>query len=103
MNIESYNLDSLRELVRKLQIENSELKAILDKQGVLYEPKDIFDESVEEAEAYDPDQGGRIISKWITDEMVIRFYSMFWGREDVYAKRGRNGGYFGEEYQRQTS
>ena len=48
MNIESYNLDSLRELVRKLQIENSELKAILDKQGVLYEPKDIFDESVEE-------------------------------------------------------
>ena len=32
MNIESYNLDSLRELVRKLQIENSELKAILDKQ-----------------------------------------------------------------------
>ena len=94
MNIESYNLDSLRELVRKLQIENSELKAILDKQGVLYEPKDIFDESVEEAEAYDPDQGGRIISKWITDEMVIRFYSMFWGREDVYAKRGRNGGYY---------
>lgn len=69
MNIESYNLDSLRELVRKLQIENSELKAILDKQGVLYEPKDIFDESVEEAEAYDPDQGGRLfqsglLMKW---------------------------------------
>ena len=26
--------------------------------------------------------------------MAKRFFSMFWGREDVYAKRGKNGGYF---------
>ena len=26
--------------------------------------------------------------------MAIRFFSMFWGREDVYARRGKNGGYF---------
>ena len=24
----------------------------------------------------------------------MRFFSMFWGREDVYARRGKNGGYF---------
>lgn len=29
MNIESYNLDSLRYLVRKLQKENTELKAVI--------------------------------------------------------------------------
>ena len=31
---------------------------------------------------------------FITEEMAIRFFSMFWGREDVYARRGKNGGYF---------
>ena len=94
MNIESYNLDSLRELVRKLQIENAELKSILDKENIPYEIKDVFDDPIEESAEYDPDQGGRINNKYITDEMVVRFYSMFWGREDVFAKRGRNGGYF---------
>ena len=94
MNIESYNLDSLRELVRKLQTENADLKAILEKEKIPYELKNAFEEVIEELEEYDPDQGGRINSKYITDEMVIRFYSMFWGREDVFAKRGKNGGYF---------
>ncbi len=36
MNIESYNLDSLRELVRKLQTENADLKAILEKEKIPY-------------------------------------------------------------------
>ena len=94
MNIESYNLDSLRELVRKLQTENAELKSILDKENIPYELKDVFEEIIEESAEYDPDQGGRINSRYITEEMVIRFYSMFWGREDVFAKRGKNGGYF---------
>ena len=26
--------------------------------------------------------------------MATHFFSMFWGREDVFAKRGKNGGYF---------
>ena len=26
--------------------------------------------------------------------MATHFFSMFWGREDVYANRGKNGGYF---------
>lgn len=94
MNIESYNLDSLRELVRKLQKENLELKAILDKENIPYMSNDVFEDTAEESLDYDPDQGERIKSKYITDEMVIRFYSMFWGREDVFAKRGKNGGYF---------
>ena len=41
------------------------------------------------------DQGGRIVYPgYITENMTKRFFSMFWGREDVYAKRGKNGGYF---------
>ena len=47
------------------------------------------------AEEYDLDQGNRIVNPpYITEKMAIRFFSMFWGREDVYARRGKNGGYF---------
>ena len=28
--------------------------------------------------------------------MANQFFAMFWGRTDVYAKRGRNGGYFSQ-------
>ncbi len=76
MNIESYNLDSLRELVRRLQKENSELKAILDKENIPYMSNDVFKDTAEESLDYDPDQGERIKSKYITDDMVIRYYSM---------------------------
>ena len=55
MNIESYNLDSLRELVRKLQTENAELKAILEKENIPYELKNVFEEVIEESEEYDPE------------------------------------------------
>ena len=94
MNIESYNLDSLRDIVRKLQRENAELKDLLAKNDIPFDTRDVFDSTVEENENYDFDQGERIITKWITDDMVKIFYSFFWGREDVYAKRGKNGGYF---------
>lgn len=39
-------------------------------------------------------QGGRIIGQYITKEMARWYFSMFWGREDVFAKRGSKGGYF---------
>ena len=94
MNIESYNLDSLRDLVRKLQKENEELRDILSKNDIPFDTREVFESTVKENENYDFDQGERIITKWITDDMVKRFYSVFWGREDVYAKRGKNGGYF---------
>ena len=46
-------------------------------------------------EEYDPDQGERkIASPYINDKMAKYFFSMFWGMEDVYAKRGKKGGYF---------
>lgn len=94
MNIEAYNLDSLRKLVRDLQDENKRLKELLDKADVAYESGNVFEEKIETIEEYDPDQGGRIQSKYITEELANRFFAMFWGRMDVYAKRGTKGGYF---------
>ena len=94
MNIEAYNLDSLRKLVRDLQKENRKLKNQLDKANIAYDSESIFDERIESAVEYDPDQGERIIGKYITEELAKKFFAMFWGRTDVYAKRGKNGGYF---------
>ncbi len=94
MNIEAYNLDSLRRLVRSLQDENKKLKAQLNKANIAYESEYVFEEKIETAEEYDPDQGGRILSKYITEYMVNKYFAMFWGRTDVYAKRGTKGGYF---------
>ncbi len=36
MNIESYNLDSLRKIVRELQRENKELRELLKKENIPY-------------------------------------------------------------------
>ncbi len=94
MNIEAYNLDSLRRLIRSLQDENKRLKAQLNKANIAYESEHVFEEKIETAEEYDPDQGGRILSKYITEDMVNKYFAMFWGRTDVYAKRGTKGGYF---------
>ena len=42
-------------------------------------------------ETYDPEQGKRIIHpQVITENMVNQFFYMFWGRQDVYAKRSVN-------------
>lgn len=95
MKIEAYDLETLRKLVRTLQKENSILKERLRKANIPFTEENPFDEVLLSHEEYDPDQGGRIISpNFITEDMAKRFFSMFWGREDVYAKRGRNGGYF---------
>ena len=67
---------------------------MLDKADVAYESENVFEEKIETIEEYDPDQGGRIQSKYITEELANRFFAMFWGRMDVYAKRGTKGGYF---------
>ena len=95
MNIEAYDTESLRRLVRTLQYENSVLKEKLNKSGIPFEKTHIFEDRIENNIEYDPDQAGRIINPdYITDDMARRFFSMFWGREDVFAKRGKNGGYF---------
>ncbi|MCD8054595.1 MAG: DEAD/DEAH box helicase family protein [Lachnospiraceae bacterium] len=95
MNIEAYDSDSLRRIVRLLEYENRLLKEKLDKENIPYEDISPFEETIDHAQEYDPDQGGRIIHpRYITDEMANRFFALFWGRQDVYAKRGRKGGYF---------
>lgn len=94
MNIEAQNLDSLRRLVRELQDENTQLKELLKKADIPYPEKHIFEEKIEDAAEYDPDQGGRIINQLITEQMAKRYFAMFWGRMDVYAKRSRNGNYY---------
>ena len=94
MNIEAYNLDSLRRLVRSLQDENKRLKQQLDKANIPYETENMFAGKIENTQEYDPDQGGRIQNQFITRELANRYFSMFWGRTDVYAKRGAKGRYF---------
>ena len=95
LNIEAYDADSLRKMVRLLEYENKILKDKLKKAGISYEEVNPFEEKIESAEEYDLDQGNRIVNpSYITEKMAIRFFSMFWGREDVYARRGKNGGVF---------
>ena len=95
MNIEAYDAESLRKLVRLLEYENKILKDRLKKENIPYDEIKPFEETIDNVEEYDPDQGERIVNPtFITEEMAKHFFSMFWGREDVYAKRGKNGGYF---------
>lgn len=95
MNIEAYDAETLRKLVRTLEYENRLLKEKLKKANIPYDERNPFEETIDNAEEYDPDQGERIVNPpFITEELAKRFFSMFWGREDVYARRGRNGGYF---------
>ena len=94
MNIEAYNLDSLRKLVRDLQKENRNLKELLDKADIPYAQSEAFLDSPITPGDYDPDQGARINRQFIDRSMATQFFSMFWGREDVYAKRAKNGNYY---------
>ena len=93
MRPNEHDLNSLRGMVRKLQDENASLKKLLDENGIKYESPEILDENVRPDE-YDEDQGGRIIPLNPDIDMAIEFYSYFWGRTDVYARRGKAGGYF---------
>lgn len=95
MNIEAYDSESLRKIVRELQYENKQLKEKLIKAKIPFDTENPFEEAINNIEDYDPDQGGRIVEPgFITDDMVKRYFAMFWGREDVFAKRGKKGGYF---------
>lgn len=95
MNIEAYDVESLMKLVRLLEYENRLLKEKMKKENIPYDEVNPFEETIYNVEEYDPDQGERINNPpFITEDMARRFFSMFWGREDVYAKRGKSGGYF---------
>jgi hypothetical protein len=94
MNVEAYNLDSLRVLIRNLQKENKALRKLLDKSQIPYGESEVFSISLDAVEDYDPDQGSRIVNQYIDNELATRFFAMFWGRKDVFAKRARNGDYY---------
>ncbi len=96
MNIEAYDADSLRKMVRLLEYENKILKDKLKKAGISYEEVNPFEEKIESAEEYDLDQGNRIVNPPYITEKKWQYvsFSMFWGREDVYARRGKNRGLF---------
>ena len=93
MRIDEHNLESLRKVIRDLQQENHALKAILDENNILYESRNILEEQPLPDE-YDEDQGARILPYYPNEDLAREFYSYFWGRMDVFAKRGRKGGYF---------
>lgn len=87
------DLNSLRKLVRELQQENSKLKMLLQENAIAFEQEDVF-QNAEAIDEYDEDQGSRILPLKPDVQMAKEFFGMFWGRTDVYAKRGKNGGYF---------
>ncbi len=94
MNIQAYNLDSIRKLVRDLQTENRELKALLEKAKIPYAESEVFSDNPAVAGEYDPDQGARINERYIDRTVATQFFAMFWGREDVFARRAKNGNYY---------
>lgn len=95
MKLEAYDIESLRKIVRALQLENFELKEKLKKVNIPFLNNNVFTEKIENIDEYDFDQGGRInFPNNISDEMAQKFFAMFWGRTDVFAKRGKEGGYF---------
>lgn len=77
------SVEQLQIKIESLQKENQYLKSLLDHAGIPYKTQS----HEEYKETYDPDQGARIIAKKITVEDANVFFSMFWGRTDVYSKR----------------
>ena len=85
------NISQLQKQLNDLQLENQILKNILDKAGLAYHKELSVLGQCDIKEAYDPEQGRRIIHpQAITENMANQFFSMFWGRQDVYAKRSVN-------------
>lgn len=85
------NVTRLQKQLNNLQLENQVLKNILDKAGLSYQNELASIRETEKKEDFDPEQGKRIVHpKEITDRMTKLFFSFFWGRTDVYAKRNVN-------------
>lgn len=78
-------LRQMQECIDCLEKENRYLKDLLDRAGISYEQTVTSNQAREDT--FDPNQGARIQHVEITDELANRFYSRFWGRQDVYSKR----------------
>lgn len=68
------DIDTLKNIIRNLKEENKYLKELLENFGISF--------SFVSKQA-----DNTIIPFDITPEFANRFFSMFWGRTDVYAKR----------------
>lgn len=55
MNIEAYDAESLRKLVRLLEYENRLLKDKLKKENIPYDEVNPFEDKIDNVEEYDPD------------------------------------------------
>lgn len=87
------NVSLLQKQLNDLQLENQILKNILDRSGISYTQELKRLRTPEEVRDYDPNQGERILHpREITDNMANLFFSRFWGRQDVYAKRNEKKG-----------
>ena len=77
VNIEAYDAESLRKLVRLLEYENRLLKDKLKKENIPYDEVNPFEETIDNVAEYDPDQGERIVNPtFITEEMATHFFSI---------------------------
>lgn len=85
------NISQLQKKLNDLQLENQILKNILDKAGLSYHKELSAFRQSDSKEAFDSEQGKRIIHpQAITENMANKFFGMFWGRQDVFAKRSVN-------------
>lgn len=92
MKLETYSAEDLRAMVRRVEAENRSLRDLLRKHGIAAPLPQA--EEMPRAEEPEADQGDLIRQRPI-DERAVRFFAaMFLGRWDVYALRGRHGGYF---------
>ena len=90
MNIEAFNTDTLRKLVRNLQDENKKLRKKLDEANIPYEEINLFEQPIDKSAEYDPDQGGRIIHPgYITENMAKRFFRYVLGKRRCLCQKSK--------------
>lgn len=79
----------LQNRINNLELENKLLKSILTEAGIDYSDKlKVISNQLSDD---DTDQGKRIIHpEMVSEKMANLFYSWFWGRQNVYAKRSVN-------------
>lgn len=65
-----------------------------DKADIAYESENVSEEKTESIKEYDPDQGGRIQNKYITEEMANKYFAMFWEEWLFMLKEARKEGFF---------
>lgn len=82
-------IEALKVQIRELEQENSCLKKLLQSAGIDFISANKSSTS-DSGQAFDFNQGGRIIQEEITRNHARQFYSYFWGRMDVFSKRSQN-------------